>query len=301
MIEKKPGKYMTPETTNAAIEHLAAEVNASKAVLLFQREMRNWLAHHSVDIEPFSSWANEGMEALMSMAEPVGGIENLAKMMDLAVNRSWPEANREDSGAKPLAVDILSRSKLVTSEARHWSRRIHGNAAYSDVSFQATPSFTPQQQELFEQEIIRNASGGGHLKRLSSGAILYLQWLLKIIAALYVAIAAQGTVRTELCFYQPKLIPFATANQAGKALRTFFCDPGKPEVNWADYRQVKGVGVKLRLAPSMRAGEVDIKLPDRAILEILDATNSTWLRVSVLGDEAVDGWISRAYTNKLHR
>lgn len=49
----------------------------------------------------------------------------------------------------------------------------------------------------------------------------------------------------------------------------------------------------------MKAAEVQVTLEDRALLEVLDGSNRDWLHVSVIGEEGLEGWISRKYTHRL--
>ncbi len=299
MSGNERNKFLTPESTYRAIERLVAEKNAAKTVKLFESQMRNWLAHHAADLEVPSAWTADDFQALKAMSDPVGGIESFASLLDLAVNR-WPLEKPKSSNRRTLFVDCLSRSSLVTPEARFWSRSLSKTAVSIESPVQA-PILAPHQQESIEREIIDHAAHKGDPKSLSTAAFQYLQWFLKALAFIYLSIEAQSTVRTEFCFYQSKLSPSITANQAAKALRVFFCEPDKPEVNWARYRQVKGPHVNLRAEPSISSEVVGVSLADRAILEVLDSSDRNWLHVSVVGEEGVEGWISRRYTHKLHR
>lgn len=291
-------KYMTSENTIRAIENLVTQANATKTAKLFESQVHNWLAHHASDLALSSAWTDGDFQALQAMADPVGGIESFASLLDLAVN-SWPLANPQISERRPQFVEFLSRSNLVTPEARSWSRSL----ADSTVSVESpqAPILTQHQQETIEREIIEHAANEGDPKGLSTAAIQYLHWFFKALLVVYLSVEVQGTVRTELCFYQPKLSPFVIPNQAAKAVRVFFCEPDKPEVNWARYRQVKGSGVNLRAGPSISAEVVAVSLPDRAILEVLDSSDRNWLQVSVVEEEGMEGWVSRRYTHKLHR
>ena len=291
-------KYMTSGNTYQAIQRLVAQANAAKTAKLFESKVRNWLAHHALDLASSSAWTHGDFQALQAISDPVGGVESFASLLDLAVN-SWPLANPQISEHRPQFVECLCRSELVTPEARFWSRSL----ADSSVSVESPQALTltRHQQRMIEREIVEHAANNGDPKDLSTAAIQYLHWFFKALLFVYLSIEVQGTVRTELCFYQPRLSPFITANQAAKAVRVFFCEPDKPEVNWARYRQVRGSGVNLRAGPSISAEVLAGSLPDRAILEVLDSSDRNWLQVSVVEEDGMEGWVSRRYTHKLHR
>lgn len=123
--------------------------------------------------------------------------------------------------------------------------------------------------------------------------------VMQLIQMLVIWLATQNGVREELCFFQPKLSSALSASQVGKAVRNFMCERDAPLESLRNYRTVKGTGVRLRVDPSMKAAEVQVTLEDRALLEVLDGSNRDWLHVSVIGEEGLEGWISRKYTHRL--
>ena len=63
-----------------------------------------------------------------------------------------------------------------------------------------------------------------------------------------------------------------------------------------NYRIVIGSDVHLRKGPSMKS-EIITKLPRRKLIEVLDKSNRSWLRVEVdIEGETFVGWVSRRYT-----
>lgn len=150
-----------------------------------------------------------------------------------------------------------------------------------------------------EQQIVSHLEGGEDAATLSDTQKNYLHAMLQILILICAYLATQNGVREELCFLQPKLLPSMTSNQIGKSVRAALCD--SPIDQFSAYRSVKGVGVRLRSAPKMNASLVQVVLSDRALLEVLDSSNRDWLFVAVIGEEGVEGWISRKYTHPIHR
>lgn len=111
----------------------------------------------------------------------------------------------------------------------------------------------------------------------------------------------QSAARQELCFFRPKIAPMLTANQAGKAVRNFLCEKDVPAELLQGYRLVNGDDVRLREGPGMKHRIISVSIPDRSVLEVLDSGNRDWLHVSVVGEDGVEGWISRKYTHRLIR
>ncbi|MGG5290449.1 SH3 domain-containing protein [Pseudomonas shirazensis] len=157
---------------------------------------------------------------------------------------------------------------------------------------------TVEQLEL-ERQVVEHLENGKAVDALSSTQKARLWSVMRLIQMLFILLGAQNLVREELCFYQPKLMPALSASQVGKAVRNFMCEHNAPIEILRDYRTVKGTGVRLRVDPSMKAAQVQVALEDRMLLEVLDASNRDWLHVSVIGEEGLEGWISRRYTHRL--
>ncbi len=72
-----------------------------------------------------------------------------------------------------------------------------------------------------------------------------------------------------------------------------------PEVNkeqLKNFRIVIGSDVNFRKGPSMKS-EIITKLPLGKLIEVLDRSNRSWLRVKVeIEGEKFIGWVSRRYT-----
>lgn len=67
------------------------------------------------------------------------------------------------------------------------------------------------------------------------------------------------------------------------------------------FARLRGGNVRLRTDPSMKAEIVQVTLPARALLEVLDSSNRDWLYVSVVAEGGLEGRISRKYTRQLLR
>jgi hypothetical protein len=136
----------------------------------------------------------------------------------------------------------------------------------------------------------------GNTANLSVSAKWLLTWLLWLVSASFGYLALQNGVREELCFLQPKIIPGMTSGQLGKAIRSAVC--GAPLELLKDYRFVRGESVRLRAAPGMKSEILQVSLSDGAILEVLENDNRVWLHVSVVGQEGVEGWVSKKYVRR---
>jgi len=157
---------------------------------------------------------------------------------------------------------------------------------------------TGEQLEL-ERQVVEHLENGKAVDSLSATQKARLWSVMQLIQMLVIWLATQNGVREELCFFQPKLSSALSASQVGKAVRNFMCERDAPLEILRNYRTVKGTGVRLRVDPSMKAAEVQVTLEDRALLEVLDGSNRDWLHVSVIGEEGLEGWISRKYTHRL--
>ncbi|WP_460114205.1 SH3 domain-containing protein [Pseudomonas sp. H3_G03] len=157
---------------------------------------------------------------------------------------------------------------------------------------------TGEQLEL-ERQVVEHLENGKAVDSLSATQKARLWLVMQLIQMLVIWLATQNGVREELCFFQPKLSSALSASQVGKAVRNFMCERDAPLEILRSYRTVKGTGVRLRVDPSMKAAEVQVTLEDRALLEVLDGSNRDWLHVSVIGEEGLEGWISRKYTHRL--
>lgn len=153
----------------------------------------------------------------------------------------------------------------------------------------------PGSQILLEQEIVQSLQAGAEPEALSPSQRNYLFLFFFYVSALLGALATMNGARQEVCYQQAKWLPGMTANQAGKALRSALC--GFPTELLGGLRSVKGDGVRLRTGPSMKAEIIQVSISDRATLEVLDSSDRNWLLVSVIGQEGVEGWISRKYTH----
>lgn len=213
----------------------------------------------------------ETLQTIRALGQALEEIAQSPLMQYLATDAA-PKIGRvvEISGHATITAKATGDARVITAKDRELDHQIVGHLQQDeDVA-----KWTPAQRS-----------------RLTS--------LINLLGMLLVYLATQNAVRSELCFFQPKLVPGLTANQLGKSVRSFMCEAKLPTELLQGYRQVKGLGVHLRADPSMKAPLVQIHLEDRALLEVLDTSNRDWLHVSVVGEEGVEGWISRRYTHQL--
>lgn len=191
---------------------------------------------------------------------------------------------------------------IASGRASDLGRLVEASGA-AQVSVVATGEarvITAQELAL-EQEIVERLERGDSPASLSQDQRSYLGLVLSLFFALLLYLGQQNAVREELCFFQPKIAPILTANQAGKAIRKFLCEAEIPIEMLQGYRLVDGLGVRLREGPGTKFMAIPVTLPDRAVLEVLDSSNRDWLHVSVVSEDGVEGWISRKYTHRLVR
>jgi len=177
---------------------------------------------------------------------------------------------------------------------------LSGHAVGSAVATADVRVITAQELEL-ERNIVERLNRGEAVADLPKEQRQYLAWVTPLLFIIISYLFQQVLTRQELCFYQPKIAPMLTVSQAGKAVRKFFCEADMPAEMLQAYRLVDGDGVRLREGPGMKFGVVAVNLPDRSVLEVLDSSNRDWLHVSVVGEDGVEGWISRKYTHRLVR
>lgn len=152
-----------------------------------------------------------------------------------------------------------------------------------------------------ERQIVQHLEQGKPAKALNSEQKSRLAVVMLVIMLIMTLLEKEATIRQELCFFQPKLAPSLTSGQVGKAVRNFMCEREVPAELVLKIRSVKGTGVKLRAGPGMKAEVLPVNLQDRELLEVLDTDNPDWLHVSVIGDQGVEGWISRKHTHRSTR
>jgi hypothetical protein len=151
-------------------------------------------------------------------------------------------------------------------------------------------------REAIEAEL-SSVGQSGDVSNLSAATKWCITWLQWLIPVFFAYLAMQNGAREELCFLQPKILPGMTSGQLGKAIRSAACE--MPAELLKNYRFVRGESVRLRADPGKKAEVLPVFLSDGALLEVLGSENRDWLHVSVLGQEGVEGWISRKYVRRL--
>lgn len=203
-----------------------------------------------------------------------------------------------------LALNDMERSPLFLhlvsgqGNASGSLAALSGHAVGSAVATGEARVITAQEIEL-ERQIVEHLESGHAVDTLSATQKARLWSVMQLLQMIVIWLATQNAVREELCFFQPKLVPTLSTSQVGKEVRNFMCERDAPLEILRNYRTVKGIGVRLRVDPSMKAAQVQVTLEDRALLEVLDGSNRDWLHVSVIGEDGLEGWISRKYTHRL--
>lgn len=169
------------------------------------------------------------------------------------------------------------------------------SSAQISITANCEARVVPAEALELEAEIVESLRAGSDLENLPVAQRNYLLQYLRLFIMLFAALATMNGAREEICFQQAKWLPGMTSNQVGKAVRSALCS--FPSELLSSLRSVKGQGVRLRTGPSMKAEVIPVDLPDRATLEVLDSSNRVWLKVSVVAQDGVEGWISRKYTH----
>lgn len=273
-------QLITPQTFEAIAGFLASP--AMKQLITFQQRFARGVIKYLQTPE-----VQSGLKAIEGFAASPQFHQVVRSAADLS-------AAMERFAGSPLAEYLLSGrgpdlEKIVAGA---------GDASVVVASTCEARVVTGEQLEL-ERQVVEHLESGKALDSLSTTQKARLWSVMQLIQMLVIWLATQNGVREELCFFQPKLSSALSASQVGKAVRNFMCERDAPLESLRNYRTVKGTGVRLRVDPSMKAAEVQVTLEDRALLEVLDGSNRDWLHVSVIGEEGLEGWISRKYTHRL--
>ncbi len=212
----------------------------------------------------------------------------------LAAISSLPESQNFDWHALPTQTVLETIS--VAREDEHNAL----TSLISHLTLAEGSSLTAQDigatQAAIEAEL-SSISKAGDTSNLSSVTKWFITWLIWLTSASFGYLALQNGAREELCFLQPKILPGMTAGQLGKTIRSAACEI--PLDLLKNYRFVRGESVRLRANPGMKAEVLEVFLSDGALLEVLENDNRVWLRVSVVGQDGVEGWISKKYVRRL--
>lgn len=146
-----------------------------------------------------------------------------------------------------------------------------------------------------ERQMVRSLQADQDLSTWPDAAQLKLNQVLYLLISLMAAIPMQSAVRQELCFYQPKLVPLATANQVGRSVRAFLCETGVP----IEYARVLRTVERGQRPASDRPKHESRNCPGHAPgSRFAGGSRQQQPRLAVRG---LEGWISRKYTRQLLR
>lgn len=273
-------QLITPQALEAIAGFLASP--EMKQLITFQQRFANGVIRYLRTPEVQAGLkAIEGFMASPGLQQAVRSTAELSAAM-------------ERFAGSPLAEYLLSGRGPDLGEIVAGA----GNASVVVTSTCEARVVTGEQLEL-ERQVVEHLESGKAVDTLSATQKARLWSAMQLLQMLFIWLATQNGVREELCLFQPKLAPTLSASQVGKAVRNFMCERDAPLEILRNYRTVKGTSVRLRVDPSMKATQVQVTLEDRALLEVLDGSNRDWLYVSVIGEDRLEGWISRKYTHQL--
>lgn len=273
-------QLITPQTVEAIATFLSSP--AMKQLITFQQRLASSVIRSLQTPEVHAGLkAIEGFMASPQMHQAIRSAAELSAAM-------------ERFAGSPLAEYLLSGRGPVLGYIVAGA----GDASIAVTSTCEARVITGEQLEL-ERQVVEHLENGNAVDTLSATQKARLWSVMQLIQMIFIWLATQNGVREELCLFQPKLVPTLSVSQVGKAVRNFMCERDAPLEILRNYRTVKGTGVRLRVAPSMKAALVQVTLDDRALLEVLDGSNRDWLHVSVIGEDGLEGWISRKYTHRL--
>ncbi|MXS20914.1 SH3 domain-containing protein [Pseudomonas oryzihabitans] len=247
-------------------------------------------------------------EAAKALLKPVPGLEVLmAKLKPLVLDTSKLLPALSALNLTKLDADLLKAaepSKALLDAVSYAGHLFQDDSdrhrQLSRLITQYLPADGPQRGDISDTSRVGQelsaAAEAGDLSRLSPKALLSFLMLLACLVSL---VANFGGARQELCFWQPTLLPEMTSGQKGKAIRRLACDA--PSDVLKNMRFVRGTGVQLRESPSMKGRVLSVSLSDGDLLDIISSENRDWLLVSVVGQDGVEGWISRRYAIQIKR
>ncbi len=160
----------------------------------------------------------------------------------------------------------------------------------SDIS--EYPDFDSDQS--IQSEIQKELAGSRDYNRLSERAKLFLSSFFYIyLLPIFLNIVA-SVIMTYIQIVQTDLQNKETLAEIKSYVRKPILGVNKELLK--NYRIVIGSDVHFRKGPSMKS-EIITKLPRGKLIEVLDKSNRSWLRVEVdIGGETYVGWVSRCYT-----
>jgi len=286
---------------NRTMETAFAQAGSAAGLLSLTDQFRNL-------IEARDSWKNLDSGAFSSVGSSAL-LASAAAASQWGIFDSGAFANAGSSALLATVEALRGRSPLadyLASDESGFTTRTH--SAYVKYDGPTVVSMRSSIAEVLdgdavelEREMVDSLRSGRDVSTWSDAAKIYFIYIRMLVRALLFLIAVEATLRQELCFYQPKLFPLATAGQAGKAVRAFMCEAEAPDEFTRALRTVEGVNVRLRAAPGMKSEILQVTLPNRAVLKILDNSNRDWLYVAVVAQDGVEGWVSRKYTRQLLR
>lgn len=286
---------------NRTMETAFAQAGSAAGLLSLTDQFRNL-------IEARDSWKNLDSGAFSSVGSSAL-LASAAAATQWGIFDSGAFANAGSSALLATVEALRGRSPLadyLASDESGFTTRTH--SAYVKYDGPTVVSMRSSIAEVLdgdavelEREMVDSLRSGRDVSTWSDAAKFRFFLVLSLLCTLMVMIATESGVRQELCFFQPKLAPFATANQAGKAVRAFMCEVDAPVEYLRGFRTIEGSDVRLRSGPGMKHEILRDALPNRAVLKILDNSDRGWLYVSVVTEPGLEGWVSRRYTRQLLR
>ena len=149
--------------------------------------------------------------------------------------------------------------------------------------------------QSIQEELQRELAGNRDYNGLSNRAKLFLSWifyncLLPIFLTIVTSITMQHIQKIVQTDLQDKETPAEIRSYVRKPI------PSVNKEQLKNYRVVIGSDVHFRKGPSMKS-EIITMLPLGKLIEVLDRSNRSWLRVEVdIEGEKFVGWVSRRYT-----
>ncbi len=285
---------------NRTMETALVQAGSAAGLLSLTDRFRN-LAEAS------DSWKNFDREAFSTVGS--SALLASAAVKQWGIFDSTAFANAGSSALLATVEALRERSPLadyLASDESGFTTRTHSQYVRYDgptaVSMRSSIAEVIDGEAVeLEREMVQSLRAGRDVSTWSDVAKARFVLILHLLWILMVFIATESAVRQELCFFQSKLAPFATANQAGKAVRAFMCEVDAPVEYLRGFRVVDGTDVRLRSGPGMKHEILRDALPDRAVLKILDNSDRGWLYVSVVTEPDLEGWVSRRYTRQLLR
>ena len=151
--------------------------------------------------------------------------------------------------------------------------------------------------EEIQTELVTLENSGFDFSLLSSAATATIWFVFKdIIIPLWLVLFVIPQVQEVIDKTQPCLVSVGSAHEVSNRTKHLTSDE---KHLLRSCRVVTGNNLRLRESPSLKS-EIITTLPNGKIIQVLDSSELSWLKVEVdIDDEPLEGWVARRYTDRI--